>query len=238
MPYPHHNSMSHPGAYVVRPGSSDALTARTIDATQRPVLTRATETVSQAVPQITDSFRNAFTSPLFLSTLALSLIFAWILSRMRRQVAGLALGAMLVIALTSFTGPRKPPPKRLVDLTHTPKTTRNRMQSASWNGYRYIAPQSMDESTPVAMDYPAPDPDQYPTPSTPPTPPDVSPDPNDIVIPATPVTPLPEWRDEIRRSVQQEAYRIMQDQQVREIIARLRARAREEARQRRWRRDF
>ena len=233
MPYPHHNSMSNPGAYVVRPGSSDALTARTIDATQRPVLTRATETVSQAVPQLTDSFRNAFTSPLFLSSLALSLIFVWILSRMRRQLAGLAMGAMLVIALTSFTGPRKPAPKRLVDLTHTPKTTRNRMQSASWNGYQYIAPRPMEESTPVAMDYPTPEPDP-----TPPTPPDVSSDPNDIVMPATPVAPLPEWRNEVMRHVQREAYRIMQDQQMREIMARLRAEAREEARQRRWRRDF
>lgn len=232
MLYPHHNSMSNPSAYVVRPGTSAALTARTIDATQRPVLTRASETVTQAVPQITDSFRNAFTSPVFVSSLVLSLIALWILSRMRRQLSGLALGAMLVIALTSFTAPRKPAPKRLVDLSHTPKTTRNRMQSTSWNGYRYIAPRPQEET--VAMDYAEQPQDPYPAVS--PTP--MAPDPVDIVLPATPVTPLPEWRDEVMRNVERHAYRLMQDPQMREIIMRLRAQAREEARARRWRRDF
>jgi hypothetical protein len=232
MLYPHHNSMSNPGTYVVRPGTSAALTARTIDATQRPVLTRASETVTQAVPQITDSFRNAFTSPLFLSSLALSLIALWILSRMRRQLSGLALGAMLVIALTSFTAPRKPAPKRLVDLSHTPKTTRNRMQSTSWNGYGYIAPRPQEETV---AEYADPSPYSYPAP---PVTPEMGPDPVDIVLPATPVPPLPEWRDDLMRSVERRAYRVMQDPQVRQIFARLRAQARAEARARRWRRDF
>lgn len=237
MPYPHHHSMSSPsGAFVVRPGSSAALTARTIDATQRPVLSRAQESVTQAVPQMADSFRNAFTSPLFLSSLGLTLITIWMLSRLRRQLSGLALGTMLVVALTSFTAPHKPTPRRLVDMTHTPKTTRNRMQSTSWNGYGYIAPRPMEESTPVAMDYPEPTPSVEPPPV-----PDVNTDPVDVVLPATPVTPvtpLPEWRDEVMRNVQREAYRLMQDQQMREIIMHLRAQAREEARLRRWRRDF
>ena len=231
MLYPHHNSMSNPSAYVVRPGSSDALFARTIDATQRPVLTRASETVSQAVPQLTDSFRNAFTNPLFLSSLGLSLIALWILSRMRRQLSGLALGAMLVIALTSFTGPRKPVPKRLVDLSHTPKTTRNRMQP-SWNGYGYIAPRPQEETVAMGYDEPSTDPVVV----TPPTP--MYPDPGDVVLPATPIPPIAEWRDDVMRSVERRAYRLMQDRQVREIIARLRAQAREEARARRWRREF
>ncbi|HJP87186.1 MAG TPA: hypothetical protein VJ852_14440, partial [Gemmatimonadaceae bacterium] len=194
MPYPHHNSMSNPSTYVVRPGSSAALTARTIDATQRPVLTRASESVSQAVPQLTDSFRNAFTSPVFLSGLALSLIAIWVLSRMRRQLSGLALGAMLVVALTSFTAPRKPTPKRVVDLTHTPRTTRNRMQSASWNGYGYIAPRPQEDTGPVGYG------DSDPVVVTPTTP--MYPDPVDIVLPATPIPPMPEWRDEVMRNVQ------------------------------------
>jgi hypothetical protein len=231
MPYPHHYAMSNPGTYVVRPGSSAALTARTIDATQRPVLTRASESVAQAAPQVVDSFRNAFTNPLFLSTLALSLIALWILSRMRRQLSGLALGAMIVIASTSFSAPHKPKPKfqRVVDLTHTPKTTRNRMQSSSWNGYNYIAPQAQEEN--VALVEPE-------TPDVTPAPRVMYPDPVDIVLPATPVTPMSEWQDDIRRSVEREAYRLMQDQQVRELIQRVRAQAREEARLRRWRRDF
>ena len=234
MPYPHHYSMSSPsGAFVVRPGSSAALTARTIDATQRPVLSRAQESVSHAVPQMADSFRTAFTSPLFLSSLGLTLIAIWMLSHLRRQLSGLALGTMLVVALTSFTAPHKPKPQlqRVVDLSHTPRTTRNRMQSTSWNGYGYIAPQQMDESTPVVLNDPDPSPDVSATPN-------VNMDPVDVVLPATPITPLPEWRDEIRRNVEREAYRLMQDQQVRQMLSRLRAQARAEARERRWRRDF
>lgn len=228
MPYPHHYAMSNPGSYVVRPGNSDALTARTIDATQRPVLTRASESVAQAAPQVVDSFRTAFTNPVFLSTLALSLIALWLLSRMRRQLSGLALGAMLVVALTSFSAPHKPKSKfqRVVDLTHTPKTTRNRMQSASWNGYGYIAPRPPEEEA-VAMVEPEPA-----TPS-----PAMYPDPVEVVLPPTPVTPMA-WGDDVRRNVERQAYRLLQDQQVRELIARVRAQAREEARLRRWRREF
>lgn len=230
MPYPHHYAMSNPGgSNVVRPGSSDALTARTIDATQRPVLTRATETVAQAAPQVVDSFRTAFTNPLFLSTLGLSLIAVWLLSRMRRQLSGLAMGTMLVVALTSFSAPHKPKSKfqRVVDLTHTPRTTRNRMQSNSWNGYQYIAPRPDEEA--VAM--------VEPEATAPPTP-EMYPDPTGVALPATPVTPMPEWRDEIRRNVERQAYRLMQDQQVRDFIERVRAQAREEQRLRRWRREF
>ena len=231
MLYPHHTSMSNPSAYVVRPGTSAALTARTIDATQRPTLVRAQESVAQVVPQLTDSFRNAFTSPVFLTELGLTLVAIWILTRLRRPLAGLAMGTMLVIALTSFTTPHKPPTKykRVVDLAHTPRTTRNNLQSQSWNGYQYIAPQSMDQSTPVAVEYPTPEANPSP---------DVNSDPVDVVLPATPVSPLPEWRDQVMRSVERQAYRLMQDQQMRELIMRLRAQAREEARQRRWRRDF
>ena len=234
MPYPHQASMSNPSEFVVRPGTSAALTARTIDATQRPTLVRAQESVAQVVPQITESFRNAFTSPVFLTELGLTLVAIWILTRLRRPLAGLAMGTMLVIALTSFTTPQKPPTKykRVVDLAHTPRTTRNHLQSQSWNGYQYIAPQSVE--TPVALEYPTPDGNPDPSPY-------VTPDPVDIVLPptpVTPVTPLPEWRDQVMRNVEREAYRLMQDQQMRELIARVRAQAREEARQRKWRRYF
>ncbi|MFL5483556.1 MAG: hypothetical protein ACJ8AK_15345 [Gemmatimonadaceae bacterium] len=229
MPYPHHYAMSRsdPGTFVVRPGSSDALTARTIDATQRPVLTRASESVAQAAPQVVDSFRGAFTNPLFLSALGLSLIAVWILSRMRRQLSGLALGAMLVVALTSFSAPHKPKSKfqRVVDLSHTPKTTRNRMQSTSWNGYRYIAPRQPEEEA-VALVEPEP------------AAPAMYPDPVEVVLPATPVTPMPEWRDEIRRNVEREAYRLLQDRQMRDLLERVRAQARQDQRLRRWRREF
>src|SRR5256885_4001451 len=195
MLYPHHTSMNNPSAYVVRPGTSAALTARTIDATQRPTLVRAQESVAQVVPQLTDSFRNAFTSPVFLTELGLTLVAIWILTRLRRPLAGLAMGTMLVIALTSFTTPHKPTTKykRVVDLTHTPRTTRNRLQSQPWNGYQYIAPQQMEEPTPVVLEYPTPEAKPDPSPY-------VNGGPDDVVLPATPMPPLPEWRDQGMRN--------------------------------------
>jgi tRNA A37 threonylcarbamoyladenosine synthetase subunit TsaC/SUA5/YrdC len=105
------------------------------------------------------------------------------------------------------------------------------MQSTSWNGYAYIAPQPQEETV---TEYSDPNPESYATPVTP----NMGPDPVDIVLPATPVTPLPQWRDQMMRNMERRAYRMMQDPQVREIIAHLRAQARQEARARRWRRDF
>ena len=49
---------------------------------------------------------------------------------------------------------------------------------------------------------------------------------------------MPEWRDEIRRNVEREAYRLLQDQRMRDLMERVRAQAREDQRLRKWRREF
>lgn len=260
MPYSHQYSMSSPsGAYAVRPGTSAALFARTIDATQRPPLVRAQETVAGALPQITDSFRTAFSSPFFLSALGLTLVVVWVLSRLRWRPAGLALGAMLMLALTSFRAPQMPTPKRVVDISQTPRTTRNRMQSKSWNGYGYIAPRPQEPMQEEPMPEPTPEVRDYAGPPESVTPdiiqsPEVNFDPGDIVLPATPMPALPQWSNdairnvqrevmrnaqlEVIRNVQREAHRLMRDPQVREIVTRIRGQALEQARQRIWRLDF
>src|SRR5215210_4476940 len=84
--------------HPVRPGTSAALTARTIDATPPPPLQQAQETVAQAIPRVTATV----TSPLFLSTIALTLILVWLAMRLRYRMLGLVLSAMMMITLTSF----------------------------------------------------------------------------------------------------------------------------------------
>ena len=85
----------------VRPGTSDALFARTIDATVHPPLVRAQETVVALGPRIAQSV-TPFTSPVFLGLLGVTLIFVWVAHRMRYRPSALVLSALLVMGLTSF----------------------------------------------------------------------------------------------------------------------------------------
>ncbi len=98
MTYPHH-SMSHPtDPHPVRPGTSAALTARTIDATIHPPLVRAQETVVALVPRLTDTLR----SPLFLGMLTATLVLVLVARRAKLRAAGVLLSAALFVTLTSF----------------------------------------------------------------------------------------------------------------------------------------
>jgi len=97
--------------HPVRPGTSDALTARTIDATPPPPLQQAQETVAAAIPRLTATI----TSPLFLTTLGLTLVLVWMALRLRSRMLGLVLSAMLVMTLTSFRPLRIPDQSQRVD---------------------------------------------------------------------------------------------------------------------------
>jgi hypothetical protein len=90
--------------HPVRPGTSDALTARTIDATVHPPIVRAQEAVAEAIPRLADTV----SSPLFLTTLALTLVLVWMTMRLRSRMLGLVLSAVLVMTLTSFRPVRIP----------------------------------------------------------------------------------------------------------------------------------
>jgi hypothetical protein len=98
MPDPHdpvgYSYDSHP----VRPGTSDALFARTIDATPQPPLLRAQETVTTAIPRLTTSLSD----PLFVATLAATLVLVWLVVRMRSQLRPVLLFGMMMLTLTSF----------------------------------------------------------------------------------------------------------------------------------------
>ena len=85
-------------AYPVRPGTSAALTARTIDATVHPPLIRAQEKVVELIPRLAAPLE----SPLLLVSLAGTLAFLWMAKRAKLRPAGILLPAALMVTLTSF----------------------------------------------------------------------------------------------------------------------------------------
>jgi hypothetical protein len=199
--------MGHPtDGTAVRPGTSDALTARTIDATIHPPLVRAQETVVALVPRVAQA-AAPLASPLFLSALALTLVFVWVAKRMRYRPSALLLSALLVITLTSFQPVQKPEQPRIADVRR-PRTTVGGAR-ASYRNRVYTQPLQIE----------APDID-------------VHVDPVPVYLPPDFVDRLPEWS----RDAMQSAERMMRDNEhVREMVRQIRYRLREKARRQHWR---
>lgn len=82
----------------VRPGTSAALTARTIDATVHPPLVRAQEKAAELIPRLAEPLA----SPLLLVMLAGTLVLLWLAKRAHFRPVGLLLPAALMMMLTSF----------------------------------------------------------------------------------------------------------------------------------------
>ena len=206
MTNPHH-PMGHPtDGTAVRPGTSDALTARTIDATIHPPLVRAQETVAGLVPRVAQA-AAPLASPLFLSALALTLVFVWVAIRMRYRPSALLLAALLVMTLTSFHPVQKPEQLRTADVRR-PRTTVGGAR-ASYRNRMYIPPPQIE------------------APGI-----DVRVDPVQVYLPPDFVDRLPEWS----RDAMQSAERMMRDNEhVREMVRQIRYRLREKARRERWR---
>src|SRR6267378_1661641 len=120
---------------AVRPGTSDALFARTIDATIYPPLVRAQETAATLVPRIAQA-AAPLASPLFLGALALTLVFTLIAIRMRYRPSALVLGVLLVMALTSFN-PVQNPKQSLIADVRTPRTVAGGWKRDAGSGMRY-----------------------------------------------------------------------------------------------------
>jgi hypothetical protein len=196
----------------VRPGTSDALFARTIDATVHPPLVRAQETVAALVPRVAQA-AAPLASPLFLTALALTLIFVWVAHRMRYRPSALVLGALLVMTLTSFHPVQKVDPPRLAD-ARRPRTRIGGVRPA----YRHD------------VDVPQP---QVEVPQPPEVPDvDVQVDPVQVYIPRDFVERIPDWgRDAI-----ESAERMARDNEhMREMMREIRMRIRDEARRQQWR---
>ena len=242
MPNPH-QPMRYPiDSQPVRPGTSDALTARTIDATIHPPLVRARESVTAFVPRVAQTLAP-LTSPLFLGTVVLTLTFLWIAKRMRYRPSALLLSALLVMTLTSFhpVADRVPSSEssRVAQVRRPRTMTRGAREIPSYGNYpearpvEELPPTPDYEPTPVVIEYPTP-PDQPDTPDTPDTP-DGWRGPNGFVIPRISIPRLPEVSEEMMRS----AERMMRDnEQMQEMMQQIRSRLREEARHRRMRRHY
>lgn len=82
----------------VRPGTSAALTARTIDATVHPPLVRAQEKAAELIPRLAEPLG----SPLFFAMLAGTLVLGWLAWRAKFRPVGLLLPAAMMLMLTSF----------------------------------------------------------------------------------------------------------------------------------------
>lgn len=191
---------------VALPGTRDALFARTIDATVHPPLVRAQETAAALVPRLVDA-AAPLASPVFLGALALTLVFTLVAIRMRYRPSALALGALLVMTLTSFN----PVQKREQSPAAVVTTPRTRVGGArpSYRTHVYVQPPQVE----------APDVD-------------VHVDPVQVYLPPDFAERLPDWSSDAMHS----AERVMREnEQIRAMMRQIRYRLREEARRQRWR---
>ena len=191
---------------VVRPGTSDALFARTIDATIYPPLVRAQETATALVPRLAQA-AAPLASPLLLAALALTLVFSWVAIRMRYRPSALVLGVLLVMALTSFNPAQKTEEPRIGEVS-TPRTRiggarpsyRDRMYTPA---PQIEAPDVVEPVEPVQV---------YP--------------PRDFA------ERLPDWSRDAMQSAER---MVRENERMREIMRQIRYRLREEARRQHWR---
>jgi hypothetical protein len=195
----------------VRPGTSDALFARTIDATVHPPIVRAQETVAALVPRVAQA-AAPLVSPLFLSALALTLIAVWVAQRLRYRPSALVLAALLVMTLTSFQPVQKVDPPRVAD-ARRPRTRIGGVRPA----YRYNVEVPQTPEVPQLPD--VPDVDDHD-------------DPARVYIPRDFVERIPDWG----RDAMESAERMARDNEhVREMMREIRMRIRDEARRQQWR---
>ncbi|HEY1951265.1 MAG TPA: hypothetical protein VGG76_00540 [Gemmatimonadaceae bacterium] len=228
MTYPMATSSGHP----VRPGSSDALTARTIDATVHTPLVRAQESAAALVPRMTSAVAP-LTSPLVLSGVALVLTFILIARRMRYRPSAILVGALLVMTLSSFH-PMEPQLQPIpIARGRTPRTL---SRLASIQAGRRVYSTDSYSSPQVIAAAPVPDaadvPDVPEAPESPATPEPVDMDHMRWTPPAI-VEQIPDMSREVMRSAERMVH---ENEQLRAIMEQLRERMREEARRARWRR--
>ena len=132
-----HRSMSHPlDPHPVRPGTSAALTARTIDATIHPPLVRAQEAVAAFIPRVSAPLLD---SPLLFGMLGATLIFVWVAHRAKYRPSALLLSAALVMALTSFHPVKNVEEPRVADDSSA-------TEDRSWRPFRIEQTPQADES--------------------------------------------------------------------------------------------
>lgn len=227
MTYPHHPG-NYPTDNPVRPGTSAALTARTIDATVHRPLVRAQESAASLVPRVAQSAAT-IANPIFLGSVAVTLLFILVARRMRYRPSAIVVGALLIVTLSSFNPMQPPEPPQLARL----RTPRTLSHDASIARGRQLYGGGMNEQMPDVAYVPQP-PDVPDTPE--PDPPQFIDIPDygiQIQVPNDVIEQVPE----VSRRWMRSAERMMREnQELRELMEQLRMRVREEARRERWRR--
>src|SRR5438105_1813217 len=205
---------------AVRPASSDALTARTIDATVHPPLVRAQETIVALGPRVAESVAP-LASPVLLGLLLITLVFAWVAHRLRYKPSALVLSALLVMGLTSFRPVEKweQPRSRTALAKVRPRTMRQGARNLDWSQYQQQPVDRYQIQTPIepAMpEVPSSPPDDYGQPE----PPDNygQPEPVQVVIPPDFADRLPEWS---RDALQSAERAVRENQQLHQIMRQL-----------------
>lgn len=187
--------------YAVRPGTSDALTARTIDATQRPPLVKAQEAVAEAVPRIIDSVPP----PLLGGTLGLTVLAVMVASqRVRFRLAPVLAAGVLLLPVSNYHAAQTPRPPRQSQAVEAAveEQPRSLERDHRWDRHpRVEESESFPESPPEIEHIPAPSHDLL-------IPPEIT----EGVVPLVEMVVPEEWTDEEQlRVLRRRAERLMEE---------------------------
>ncbi len=138
---------------AVRPGTSAALTARTIDATQRPPLVKAQEAVAAAVPRIIDSVPP----PLLGGTLGITVLAVMVAShRVRFRLVPVLTSAVLLLPVSNYHAAQKPAELQAVDATVAEKPRSFERFDRQDHSRHEVESEPLPDGPPQVEDYPAP----------------------------------------------------------------------------------
>lgn len=231
MTYPHHPGNYSADAHPVRPGTSAALTARTIDATVHAPLVRAQETAASIVPRVAQTAAT-IANPIFLGSVALTLLFILFARRMRYRPSAIVVGALLIVTLSSFN-PMQPPEQPQFARVRTPRTLSHDASIARGRQLYGADEYQMPDMAYAPQPAEVPDVPDVPDPPGPPRYIDIPDYGVQIQIPDDVMERVPKAS---RRWMKSTDRMLRENQQLREIMEQLRVRMREEARRERLRR--
>ena len=188
---------------AVRPGSSDALFARTIDATQKPPLIEAQEAITTAVPKLIDSLPP----PLLGTTLGLTMLAVMVAShRVRFRLAPVLTSAVLLLPVSNYHSAQTPPrlPAAEVTVAEEPRPVPSRPRSFDHFDWRFDSraePAEFPDDVPEVEDVPEPSREFL-------IPPEIT----EGVVPLVEMVVPEEWTDEQQlRVLRRRAERLMEE---------------------------
>ena len=184
--------------YAVRPGTSAALTARTIDATQRPPLVKAQEAVVAAVPRILESVPP----PLLGGTLGLTVLAVMVAShRIQFKLVPVLTAGVLLLPVSNYHAAQKP-----AEIQSVGAVVAQKPRSFERHDWRDRYPRDVDAVTvpddkPDLEDFPAPT-DEFLVP----------PEITEGVVPLAEMVVPEEWTDEEQlRVLRRRAEKLMEE---------------------------